>query len=333
MTIDFDSRYLPRPADLAMAERHHQRWHDEVADAPQYNAAVERIDSHPRAAALRESLFGNSPYLSLSLIREPDVLRDFLEDGPEATLARLLADIEDDPDTENLMRHLRICKRRVALLIALADIAGVWPLEAVTSSLSALADKALRLAICHVLRKAHDRGDIVLPYPDEPDRDSGYIILGMGKLGGLELNYSSDIDLIILYDEEKIDYRGRRSVQDLLVRTTREIVRIIEERTADGYVFRVDLRLRPDPGSTPAAVSLLTAETYYEGFGQNWERAALIKARPVAGDLAAGENFLRFLKPFLWRKHLDFCRHRRHPLDQTANQCGQGRCQDRRGRA
>ena len=106
----------------------------------------------------------------------------------------------------------------------------------------------------------------------------------MGKLGARELNYSSDIDLIVLYDRDKVDYRGRRTLQDCFVRLARDLVRMLQDLTEDGYVFRTDLRLRPDPGSTPLAMSVLAAETYYEGMGQNWERAAMIKARAVAGD-------------------------------------------------
>ncbi len=121
---------------------------------------------------------------------------------------------------------------------------------------------------------------------EEPD---GYIVLGMGKHGAFELNYSSDIDLIVFYDLARIRLRAGSEVQRFFVRVTRDLVRLLNERTGDGYVFRTDLRLRPDPGSTPLALSTDAALNYYESFGQNWERAALIKARPVAGDIAAGQ--------------------------------------------
>jgi glutamate-ammonia-ligase adenylyltransferase len=132
------------------------------------------------------------------------------------------------------------------------------------------------------------------------------VVLGMGKFGARELNYSSDIDLIVLYDHERLDYTGRRSLPECMIAITKDLVRILDERTGEGYVFRTDLRLRPDPGSTPVAVSMVAAENYYEGFGQNWERAAMIKARQVAGDAEAGTAFLKFLRPFIWRKSLDF---------------------------
>ncbi|MGE0725210.1 MAG: bifunctional [glutamine synthetase] adenylyltransferase/[glutamine synthetase]-adenylyl-L-tyrosine phosphorylase, partial [Alphaproteobacteria bacterium] len=164
----------------------------------------------------------------------------------------------------------------------------------------------LGLAVRHLLREAAAAGHIALADPAEPDHGSGYIVLGMGKFGARELNYSSDIDLIVLFDDSRVRYVGREDVGACFVRITRKLVRLLEDRTPEGYVARTDLRLRPDPSSTPMAVAIRAAEAYYESMGQNWERAAMIKARPVAGDLEAGHAFLRFLVPFLWRRHLDF---------------------------
>ena len=164
----------------------------------------------------------------------------------------------------------------------------------------------LRLSVDHLLRRSAETGDLLLPSLDRPSEGSGLVVLAMGKLGAGELNYSSDIDLILLYDRDKVEYRGRRTLQDCFVRITRNLVHLLQDLTEDGYVYRTDLRLRPDPGSTPLAMSVLAAETYYEGMGQNWERAAMIKARAVAGDLDAGAAFLEHLRPFVWRKHLDF---------------------------
>ena len=141
---------------------------------------------------------------------------------------------------------------------------------------------------------------------ENPEENSGVVVLGMGKLGARELNYSSDIDLLVLFDGEKIDYAGDGGPQQGLHRMVREMVSLLGERTADGYVFRTDMRLRPDPGATPLAVSTAAAEHYYESLGQNWERAAMIKARPVAGDAEVGAQFLDRLVPFVWRKYLDF---------------------------
>ncbi len=311
MTIAFESHRLPLPADTAMNRRHFEQWMDAVAQAGDAELAGFATDlaADPAATALMASIFGNSPFLSQAAIADPGFLRHLLERGPNEAFSELMTELATTAphfDIAELMRQLRTAKRRAALLIGLADIGGAWSLGQVTTALSRLADQAVTLAARHLLYRAHLAGDVVLPHPDDPERDCGLIILGMGKLGADELNYSSDIDLIILYDDEKVDYRGRRSVQELFVGIARDLVRILSERTANGYVFRTDLRLRPDPGSTPLAISLLAAETYYEGVGQNWERAAMIKARQVAGDRAAGAAFTRFLRPFIWRKNLDF---------------------------
>ncbi len=147
------------------------------------------------------------------------------------------------------------------------------------------------------------------------------IVLGMGKLGAHELNYSSDIDLIVLFDTERVRYTGRHSPHQLFARLARDIVRILDERTEDGYVFRTDLRLRPDPASTPPALSVLAALTYYESAGQNWERAALIKARPVAGDLEAGRALPRRAQALPLAQESRFRRDPGHPLHQAADPC------------
>ena len=202
------------------------------------------------------------------------------------------------------MHVLRIAKRRMALAVGLADIAGLWALERVSGALSAFADVALERATAHLLAEAVRAGE--LPAAARDGAGSGLIVLGMGKLGAHELNYSSDVDLIVLYDTKSILTDDPGGLQHCFVRLTRKLVRIMGERTEDGYVFRTDLRLRPDAGATLPALSTAAAETYYESMGQNWERAAFIKARPVAADLAAGQAFLAHLRPYVWRRHLDF---------------------------
>ncbi|WP_240002412.1 bifunctional [glutamine synthetase] adenylyltransferase/[glutamine synthetase]-adenylyl-L-tyrosine phosphorylase [Oleisolibacter albus] len=260
--------------------------------------------------ALLTAIFGNSPYLSNALVREMAFFRDLHSRGVDATFARLLADLDRDygreTATERLMRSLRLAKRRAALLIGVADITGAWPLEQVTGALSDLAQTALRLTVRLLLRNAAAAGKLVLPDPDnDPERGSGLIVLAMGKFGARELNYSSDIDLILLYDDGVVQVPDGEPSK-LFVRMARELVRIMEERTADGYVFRTDLRLRPDPGATPLVVSVSAAEAYYGALGQNWERAAMIKARPVAGDAEAGDGFMEIIRHFVWRRALDF---------------------------
>jgi len=292
---------LPHPADPAMAERHFDRWRDALA------AAGLPLPEHGQA--LLAAIFGNSPYLSQLATRHPALVERFLTEGADRPFEHLLAEVASLPlelDRAGVCKRLRIAKQQGALLIALADLTASWPIEQVTMALSLLADTAIRSCCRWLLHKAHVEGDLALDDPRDPERGSGLLVLGMGKLGAFELNYSSDVDLIVFYDEERVRYQGRRSPQEFFVALARNLAQILDDRTADGYVFRVDLRLRPDPGSTPAALSLLAAETYYEGFGQNWERAAMIKARPVAGDPVAGARFADFIKSFIWRKHLDF---------------------------
>ncbi len=204
------------------------------------------------------------------------------------------------------MQSLRLGKRRLALTTAVADVSGHWSLYDVTEALSDFADTSISVAASHVIRKTAERGGFVLKSPNHPEIESGFIVIGMGKLGARELNYSSDVDLICLFDPDRIETDQPDKLQKHAIRMTRTLARILDERTTAGYVFRVDLRLRPDPGSTPLAISTLAAETYYESLGQNWERAAMIKARAIAGDLEAGEKFLSHLRPFVWRKSLDF---------------------------
>ena len=302
---------LPPPGDADRARLGFERWRDaaqEIED-PDLAAFMRALAVDETGRRLLASLFGNSPFLTQCSLNEPDLLRRLLQQGPEATFADVEGRLNRDlagADRAAAMRALRLARRRVALLVALSDMAGWWPLERVTGALSRFADLALAAAIRHLLAAAAAAGEFAPPDPDAPERDSGLVVLGMGKLGAGELNYSSDIDLIVLYDAERAPYRGRRDVGHFFVRLTQELVRMMQERTADGYVFRTDLRLRPDPGSTPSAISTVAALAYYESAGQNWERAALIKARAVAGDLAAGRSFLAELTPFLWRRHLDF---------------------------
>ena len=194
------------------------------------------------------------------------------------------------------MRDLRRMKAEASLLIAVADIGGVWDLAAVTRALTQVADTAVETATRYLLRMAPGAGAAATK--------SGYFALALGKMGAFELNYSSDIDLMVFYEPSAAP--DGVEPNPFFVRITRGLLKLLQERTGDGYVFRVDLRLRPDPASTQIAVSIPAALDYYERSGQNWERSALIKARACAGDIAAGEAFLKDLSPFVWRKNLDY---------------------------
>ncbi|SRR5579883_8691 len=307
-----DVQGLPAPADSGLAELGLTRWRERAAevDDATLSAEIAAFADDATGARLLASVFGNSPFLTLCCLKEPDFLLHLARLGPDDTFAEVVGglnrDLPADPDRAAVMRCLRIAKRRAALLVALADMAGWWPLERITASLSELAETSLRSAVRFLLRAAERTGELDLLHPEDPERESGLIVLGMGKLGARELNYSSDIDLVVLFDTDRVRYRGRQSPHQLFARMARDLVRLMDERTEDGYVFRTDLRLRPDPASTPPALSVLAALTYYESAGQNWERAAFIKARAVAGDIAGGERFLAELRPFLWRRHLDF---------------------------
>ena len=302
---------LPRVGSENAAEAGFERWAEAASRLDADTAAfMTALAQDPAGGALLRAVFGNSPFLTHAVVSEPDFVRLACEQGPDAAFAAALAQLQEDDapteDTSALMRRMRIAKRRAALAIGLADITDSWDLDGVIAALSIFAETALQAACAHLLSSAAAAGEIALPDPEAPGRGSGLIVLGMGKLGARELNYSSDIDLIILFDQDVVQYTGSQSVQQCFVRLARDLMRLMDERTEDGYVFRTDLRLRPDPGSTPLALSALAAETYYESIGQNWERAAMIKARPVAGDIEAGDRFLEFLRPFIWRKNLDF---------------------------
>ncbi|MDD9994032.1 MAG: bifunctional [glutamate--ammonia ligase]-adenylyl-L-tyrosine phosphorylase/[glutamate--ammonia-ligase] adenylyltransferase [Rhodospirillales bacterium] len=303
----------PLPADEAALALCWERWRENAARSEDDDliAFAEACEGDATANALLGALFGNSRYLSHCVTADQDFARLLIEQGPDAAYAAARAMAADtsvlgDESRQQVMKRLRVAKRRASLAIGMADIAAVWPLERVTGALSDIASVTLSAVCAHLLRNLHDRGKLALPDPEAPEQGSGLIILGMGKLGAGELNYSSDVDIIVLFDEEIASDPSGDGLQQIFARLARHLVTIMDERTADGYVFRTDLRLRPDPGSTAAALSVRAAEAYYATTGENWERAAMIKAKPVAGDIEAGDGFLERLQPFVWRRHLDF---------------------------
>ncbi|MBP7001041.1 bifunctional [glutamine synthetase] adenylyltransferase/[glutamine synthetase]-adenylyl-L-tyrosine phosphorylase [Amaricoccus sp.] len=265
-------------------------------------AAALFADVAPAARELLAATAGCSPYLGGLMRRDPDWLRAALAAPPEETLAALLA----AADPADPARSLREGKRRVALLAALADLGGAWDLDAVTGALTAFADRAVATALTAALTAEIARGK--LPGVTEADLAdaAGLFVLAMGKMGAAELNYSSDIDLIVLFDETRHDDDAYADIRRGFVRVTQKLVKLLSENTADGYVFRTDLRLRPDPSVTPVCIATDPAERYYESMGRTWERAAFIKARPCAGAIDAGWSFLDRLRPFVWRRHLDY---------------------------
>ena len=261
------------------------------------------------AHALIEAIFSLSPYLRQLIEIDPQRLARLLESDPEARLDALVAEGHAGAaaarSEAEAMRALRLMKQDAALLVALADLGGVWDLDRITAALTRIADAAVDGAARFLLAQAASRGRIAAEAARDPGR-SGWILLAMGKHGAAELNYSSDIDLIVLHDSRRAPLAASVEARAFFVRLTKGLVRLLQERTADGYVFRVDLRLRPDPGSTAVSIEAEAARQYYESLGRTWERSALIKARPCAADIEAGEAFLADVAPFVWRKYLDY---------------------------
>ena len=252
------------------------------------------------------AVIAGSPYLAGLLAR----YREIITRKPEPFLQELVDTLKkqgrQDIGEADLKRLLRQTKAQSALCIALADLAGIWPLEQVTRHLTLIADACVSVATDWLLRDAMSRGMLAGLDSENPARGCGMTILAMGKQGACELNFSSDIDLIVLFDPESAAIAAQQEAAPLYVRLTKRLVSLLQDITDDGYVYRTDLRLRPDPRATQVAISIDAAMVYYESMGQNWERAAMIKARCVAGCPVLGDMFLAAIGPFIWRKYLDF---------------------------
>ena len=253
-------------------------------------------------------VFAASPYLTSLARQSPERLRRILAEAPEARLQVLLAEAEAaGADAAQGGARLRRAKGDLHLLAALADLGGVWSLDQVTSALARFADAAVAAALAIATFETRERGRLA---PVEGASGAGPLpglfVIAMGKHGAFELNYSSDIDISVFYDPDALPIAEGIEPQAVAVQLTQRLAQLLQERTGEGYVFRVDLRLRPDPGATPVAVPVDAALEYYETVGQNWERAAYIKARPCAGDLPRAEAFLDELTPFIWRRYLDY---------------------------
>ena len=247
---------------------------------------------------------GCSPYLKGLLEIEYEWVLSAL-DSQENILNAEFSRLKKTPSSE-IKTALRVTKRRVALWSALCDFSGIWELNDVTNMLTQFADLACQLALKVALETELSRGNIPGLEIDHSPEKTGMFVLAMGKMGAHELNYSSDIDLICFFDETQFLEEKYFDARKGFIRATRLMSSILSDLTEDGYVFRTDLRLRPDPSVNPVCIATETAERYYESLGRTWERAAYIKARVVAGDTKAGINFLHSLTPFVWRKYLDF---------------------------
>ncbi len=257
---------------------------------------------------LRELLVGvagSSPYLAGLMRREADWLAVAVEEAPEQAVSDLLAAVQAAPPSQH-KADLRQAKRRMALLTALCDLGGVWSGSEVTRALTQLADTTLQAGLKGLVGAEIARGSLPGQTEQDVEEAAGMVVFAMGKMGAFELNYSSDIDLICLFDQDRYAREDVMQARSVFIKITRRLMSLMSDLTGDGYVFRTDLRLRPDPSVTPVCIAMDAAERYYESVGRGWERAAHIKARASAGDLAAGEAYLQRLTPFVWRKHLDF---------------------------
>jgi glutamate-ammonia-ligase adenylyltransferase len=239
------------------------------------NSAIRRAREH-------------SPFLARLLEQEAPLLDGAWLDDPIAH-ARV-ADAEMP-----IARRLRIERRRVALLVALGDLSGAYDLRRVTGLLTAFADQALDTAI---------RAAIEERTPGAPCQ--GFVAIALGKQGSRELNYSSDIDPILLFDRATLPHRERETADEAAIKIARRATELLQTRDGDGYVLRVDLRLRPAPEASPIALPVGAAISYYESQALPWERAAFIRARAAAGDIALGRRFLVAIRPFVWRRALDY---------------------------
>ena len=305
------ARFVDGPHVSAPDQAEHRLsdWLTELG--PDQAAAVtEALVRFPLAKSIVLGIAEASPYLFDLIRADTERALRLLRCEPDPYLAELIEntcrDISSAADEAEVMRLLRRLKSEAALLIALCDIGGVWPVMRVTEALTDLAVASVQAALRYLLRQEAARSRLLPPERDTPEDNSGLIVLAMGKMGAGELNFSSDIDLIVFFDSRAPTLAPGIEPQPFFVRVTQALTRLLQQRTGDGYVFRVDLRLRPDPASTQVAISIASALYYYEREGRTWERAALIKARPCAGDLSAGEALIGEIAPFVWRKHLDF---------------------------
>jgi glutamate-ammonia-ligase adenylyltransferase len=290
-----------------------------VVDAGAAGRALERLEASAGPAGWEDDLrrawpalapvFAASPYLASLATRVPERLRRVLNDPPEKRLDVLLdatAKLRFEAAPAVVEARLRAFKAELHLLTALADLGHVWDLDAVTGALTRFADLAVACAIRVAAGEALSAGRLTSIAEGEEGPVPGLFAIAMGKHGAFELNYSSDIDISFFYEPDALPLAEGVESAAFATRFVDRVSEVLQKRTPEGYVFRVDLRLRPDPSSTPAAVPAPAAMHYYQTVGQNWERAAFIKARALAGDLPRAEAFLAELKPFIWRRSLDF---------------------------
>ena len=300
-------QFLPRQADPDMALNNLERFFTHAAAREQIPAL---LDNAARGLEILAQLFSTSQFFSDLLATYPDdsdVIHGPLRPSPtlDELIAALDAEVQSNADEAGMLRSFRRYRQRQHLRICVNDIIRDRPLEEITKDLSNVADAALEVALRTATRNMRNRfgtprlanGDI-----------SCCVVLAFGKLGGEELNYSSDIDLMAIFDDDGRTEGKRLSIanDEFWSRTIAELVRLLSAYTDRGMAYRVDLRLRPEGQRGPLVRTLASTLSYYDTLGRTWERQALIKVRPVAGDRALGEEFLRAIEGFVWRKYLSF---------------------------
>lgn len=299
-------RLLPRSADSDMALNNLERFFSSPAGTERLGILLE---ARARTLETMLQLFSTSQFFSDLLVANPDyieMLRIPLRSTPSRTemLEQLQRDVDAAYEDSAVLRAFRRFRQMQMLRIGTNDVIRDRPLEEITRDISRVADTSLEVAYAYAFRKIAERFGEPQTAEGQPAR---CVVLAFGKLGGKELNYSSDIDIMFLYDEEgatKGPRHGEIGNDDFFARVATEIVRLLGTHTDRGQAYRVDLRLRPEGHRGPLARSLASTLAYYDSLGRTWERQALIKVRPVAGDMRLGEEFLTSIEPFVYRKYL-----------------------------
>ncbi|MCW8826940.1 MAG: bifunctional [glutamate--ammonia ligase]-adenylyl-L-tyrosine phosphorylase/[glutamate--ammonia-ligase] adenylyltransferase, partial [Gammaproteobacteria bacterium] len=258
------------------------------------------------------AVLASSKFISQQFQRKPDLLNELIESGDldrpyarDELTQRLTESIVDVADEAELGKVIRIFRQREMVRLGWRDLTGKAPLKEVVETLSELAEAAVSLGLEKLYQWHCDMWGTPLDSSGKPQR---LVVLGMGKLGAWELNFSSDIDLIFTFPEDGETEGGKRQTthQQFFVKLGQRLIKLIDQNTADGFVFRVDMRLRPFGDASPLAVSFDALEHYYQTHGREWERYAMIKARPIAGDVDAKAELMERIRPFIFRKYIDF---------------------------
>jgi glutamate-ammonia-ligase adenylyltransferase len=284
-----------------------------MAILEQWNGQLTTLNLHfqatPELSASLLKVWSSSLFVAESCLRRPELLIDLLNSGDllsaykEPSYTHKLEQIAIATEAQ-LMATLRHFRRREMVRIAWRDLAGWAPLSETLAEVSWLADACIQKALAFLYQQACDKRGIPLLADGSPQQ---IVVLGMGKLGAYELNYSSDIDLIFAYPENGVlPDRKATSYSEFFTKLCQSLVKVLDEITVDGFVFRTDIRLRPFGDSGPIIMTFEGMENYYQTQAREWERYAMIKARQVAGDFNSGAQLMAMLKAFVYRRYLDY---------------------------